>query len=140
MLQAILKLLWLSFLLTQHHIVHGKQIPFLYQPRLRNATLNDADAIVDIFTAAFDPMPDWQYLFPFRHDYPRDHKRCYRSTVMLYLTHPAAHTEVIESSSGSGRRLVAAAVWVQNSSEAHSDALRRPSKTHPSKADQPLTF
>jgi hypothetical protein len=41
----------------------GTQYVLTAEPRLRKATLNDADDIATIVIAAFEPMLDWQY-FP----------------------------------------------------------------------------
>ena len=84
------------------------------EPRLRTATLDDADDIATIVMAAFEPMPDWQYFRQFRHDFPEGHRECVRHGITQMLTNPDANTEVIEAPDGSAIPLVAMATWSEH--------------------------
>ncbi|KAH6643046.1 hypothetical protein C7974DRAFT_115820 [Boeremia exigua] len=108
--------LWLPIFLFHCRLTDAKQITLTQQSRLRNATMDDADAITTIFLAAFAPLPAWQYVYPFRNDFPGDHKKCYLRFIVPMLSDACAHTEVIEAPTGSNIALIAAAIWVQKSS------------------------
>jgi hypothetical protein len=95
------------------------------EPRLRKATLDDADDIAIIVMAAFEPMPDWQYFRQFRHEFPEGHRECVRYGVTQMLTNPNTHTEVIEAPDGSAIPLVAMATWSDHRVPSMLSVLRR---------------
>jgi len=92
---------------------HSQQI-LTTEAQLREATFDDADDITTILMAAFEPMPDWQYLRQFRHEFPEGHRECVRYGVMQMLTNPNTNTEVIEAPDGSAIPLVAMATWSEH--------------------------
>lgn len=53
--------------------------------KLRNATLNDLDAVVDVTVAAFGDSPGTKYLFPHRHQYPNLYRKCLRQGMEKLL-------------------------------------------------------
>ncbi|KAK7181603.1 acetyltransferase [Paraphaeosphaeria sporulosa] len=83
--------------------------------RLRNATINDAAAIANVTIAAFFDLPNWDYLYQFRREYPREHQRCMTQFTNRILAHPAGRGEVVEIEAGAdGERVViASALWLQ---------------------------
>lgn len=108
--QAVL-LVQILFTVAESSLAGSSQRIFSTEPRLRSATLNDADDIATIVMAAFEPIPDWQYVRQFRHDFPEGHRECVRYGVTQMLTNPDANTEVIEAPDGSAIPLVAVATW-----------------------------
>jgi hypothetical protein len=87
-----------------------QQQPLLALPRLRNATLSDANAISEVVMAASEPLPSWQYMFQFRNSYPEEHVRCVRNQMVKLLENSSFHMEVIEAPAGSVG-LMAIAIW-----------------------------
>ena len=82
-------------------------------PILRNATLADAWAIVDIVDAAFAPFASNKYRYQFRDKFPEEHRRCmYESYVEVgWLDY--VYVQVIELPASSGEtKPVSVAVWV----------------------------
>jgi hypothetical protein len=92
------------------------QQPLTSQPRLRNATIEDADDIATVVIAAFSPTPPWKYIYQFSSEKPKEHHRCVRYGVMQGLTSPDYHAEVIEAPCKvkGGLSVVAAALWRPN--------------------------
>lgn len=107
-----------SLLLFLHiHLSNCDQQILSPQVRLRNATLDDADAITTVIFAAFSPLPLWEYLHPFREEFPEDYRECFREYIARIIAHPLGHGEVIEAPAGSDIPLVAAALWIQNKTQ-----------------------
>jgi len=52
---------------------------------LRLAKSDDLDEITNIAIAAFETDPEWQYRFPYRHQYPEDHWACTREPYKQIL-------------------------------------------------------
>lgn len=52
---------------------------------LRQATLDDVDAVVDISTAAMPADPQYDYRFPLRKQYPKEHRIATRKTIARFL-------------------------------------------------------
>lgn len=105
---------WLLWLSTFMHSVEGERQITLHDLRLRNATLEDAEDIATTIIAAFDPLRDRDYLFPFRHVYPEEHLRCMKLGVTRSLLRPSAYAQVIEAPRPSRVKLAAIAIWTQN--------------------------
>lgn len=86
------------------------------QPRLRNATVDDADDIASVIIAAFSPTPAWQYIYQFLESKPKEHHRCVRSGIMQGFALPEYYGEVIEAPQNvKGELSVAAvAIWRRN--------------------------
>ncbi|KAK5454987.1 hypothetical protein LTS15_005707 [Exophiala xenobiotica] len=62
---------------------------------LRNATSDDAAAIANVLSAAFDPSPPFQYRYQFRDKYPVEHWRCTYESVLQALAVPFLTLQVI---------------------------------------------
>jgi hypothetical protein len=62
---------------------------------LRNATFDDAAAIANVLSAAFDPSPPFQYRYQFRDKYPVEHWRCTYEGVLQALAVPFFTLQVI---------------------------------------------
>ncbi|KAF2658666.1 hypothetical protein K491DRAFT_676257 [Lophiostoma macrostomum CBS 122681] len=124
----------LPLLLPLHH-TPPNPVPVLHQ---RNATLADVNAIVSVIDAAFSPLPQWDYMYPFRDEFPEDFRRCGAWGVSRFLEMNATFGEVVEFGGGEGgdgrsekergekRRVGAVALWeridTQNRSNADADA------------------
>ncbi|KAF2119857.1 hypothetical protein BDV96DRAFT_566203 [Lophiotrema nucula] len=103
-----------AFLLPQYHPASYEQQVLGHEARLRNATLEDADDISTVIIAAFGPLPDWQYIYQFRKQYPEEHRNCIRYGVGQILSDPSTHAQVIEAPADSAISLVAFAIWSQH--------------------------
>jgi hypothetical protein len=99
------------------YLVYCQQQVLSPQPRLRNATLEDADDIATVVVAAFSPMRDWQYIYQFREKYPKEHYRCGRFEIIQALNSSSFRVEVIEAPAGSNLTVAAIAFWSQNATE-----------------------
>lgn len=54
--------------------------------RIRQADLTDLDAITDVLIAAMQEDRDWwNYRFPYRHEFPEDHRRFMGLLVRTWL-------------------------------------------------------
>lgn len=96
---------------------HELQYPLISnQPRLRNATLEDADDLASIVIAVFSPTPAWQYIYQFHKTNPKELHRCVRSGIIQVLTSPDYYVEVIEAPDDANGELsiAAAAAWRPN--------------------------
>jgi hypothetical protein len=121
-------------------------------PTLRNATPADATSIASVVAAAFSSVPEWDYLYPFRHEFPEEHIRCGALGVARFLKQKESWGEVVvvggeedgerqgdgdgESDRGNGRgreeegegdkKVVAIGLWTrlktQNTSTSNSDS------------------
>lgn len=76
--------------------------------RLREATKDDLDALIDIMIAAMPTDPAWDYRFPFRGDYPEDHRRGVKQIFEEAFEAQATVLNVVEIEKG---HPVAYAVW-----------------------------
>jgi len=91
------------------------------QPILRNATMSDVDSIATVIITAFEPMPNWRYIYQFRKDFPEEHHRCYRNTVSTILSYNNTSVQVIEAPADSNITVAAAAIWAWEDDLAYSD-------------------
>lgn len=107
--------LWLHlFFLLRFPLAECEQHVLGYLPRLRNATITDADDIATVVINAFSPLPFWNYVYQFRNDFPEEHHRCVRSRVVQFMSDDSSHVEVIEAPENSNISLVAVALWLQS--------------------------
>ena len=103
-------------------------------PILRNATVSDAAAIVNVLNAAFDPSPPFQYRYQFKDKYPVEHWRCTYESILQAISVPFFTLQVIvlPGNRGLGNgSLVSVAGWVdrrgpskQDWNPGHSMSLR----------------
>lgn len=101
---------------ASHQFQHPLIPNYPHQPRLRNATIDDADDLASIVIAAFSPTPAWQYIYQFHKARPKEHHRCVRFGIMQVLTSPGYHVEVIGAPDEAKGELkvAAAAAWRPN--------------------------
>ncbi|KAL2869464.1 uncharacterized protein BJX67DRAFT_379018 [Aspergillus lucknowensis] len=83
--------------------------------QLRQATPDDLEAMTEVMVSAFPMDPQWDYRFPLRQEYPKDHWQCTRVMLSGFLRRDHFVVNVIvapESEDGGGsRNAVSLAVW-----------------------------
>lgn len=82
----------------------------------RQATLRDLEAVVDVVLAAMPLDPQWNYRFPYRHTYPKDHRKFTKLLFQFFIdpSYDDWHVMVAEAPSIDDpqvSRIVAFAVW-----------------------------
>jgi ribosomal protein S18 acetylase RimI-like enzyme len=85
-------------------------------PRLRNATTSDIPSITSIISAAFAPLPNWNYIYQFRKDYPEEHQRCGQEAIAKGFSHNDITIRVVEAPHDSDLTVAAVAIWRRQSS------------------------
>lgn len=78
---------------------------------LRFATMNDIEDITDVAQQGFPDDPEFNYRFPFRHDYPEDNRTWVRKEYKEYLEQPKKYDVVIITADDNGDKAVALSVW-----------------------------
>ncbi|KAK4946316.1 hypothetical protein LTR10_014514 [Elasticomyces elasticus] len=93
-------------------------------PILRNATIADVSAIVDIVDAAFSPSAPTKYRYQFKDKYPQEHRRCMYEAYLEVFDPEYVYVQVIELPASSGRgdsKPVSVAAWVDGKKVPTSD-------------------
>lgn len=85
--------------------------------KLREATKDDLNALTDIMIAAMPTDPAWDYRFPYRGDYPEDHRRCVNKIFEEAFEAKATVLNVVEIEKD---HPVAYAVWDRSPSASKS--------------------
>ena len=91
------------------------QFPLLPQVLLRPAIPADTPSIATVIISAFGSLPNWNYLYPFRHLHPAEHHRCVCRGVTQAFAHESTFLEVIEApiNDGDDVDVVAIAIWTR---------------------------
>ncbi|KAL8905539.1 MAG: hypothetical protein Q9171_006635 [Xanthocarpia ochracea] len=79
--------------------------------KLREATEDDLEALTDIMVAAMPTNSAWDYRFPYRGEYPEDHRRCVKRTSEEAFEAEATVLNVVEIEKD---HPVAYAVWYRS--------------------------
>ena len=119
-MQVVHFYIWLqAFLFTSHGLAVLEQQLLRPQARLRNATLEDVDNIVTIIIAAFSSLPDWKYLYEFQGDFPEEHRKCGRDSIIRRFSDKSALIQVIEPLADSDMKVTAVAIWYQRAPQSY---------------------
>lgn len=82
---------------------------------MRVTTADDLDDLADLACATFPLDPQWDYRFPRRKEYPKDHWNCTRSMYRTYMETPGNIINIItiptEKDGELVQQAVALAVW-----------------------------
>lgn len=90
---------------------------------LRPATMADLNDITNITVNAFAVDPAWNWLFPYRLQYPDDHWHCVRTTIEHIMSNQSEYdctVNVITSPTNEDQSLVkpiAVAIWARLNSD-----------------------
>lgn len=104
------------FPFAKHQRPLGDQV---LEPKVRNATLADVDAITDIIVDAFTPAPEQQYVLQFLDKYRQYHWECQRQEVVNIIEAASEDEEIYinvidapVNDDSDGMKPVALAGWV----------------------------
>lgn len=89
--------------------------------KLREATKDDLEALTDIMIAAMPTDPAWDYRFPYRGDYPEDHRRFVKKTFEQAVEAQGTILNVVEIEKD---RPIAYAVWYRYPPEGKSSRIK----------------
>jgi hypothetical protein len=83
---------------------------------IRPATLADVDQVTDVFIESMPDDPCWNYRFPYRHEYPQDHREFHRDLIRRFISPEYADWAVmiVESSATPGEKSKVASFSVWN--------------------------
>lgn len=100
----------------QKYVVLPDQQTLQSHPVIRNATLEDVTAIVDILLDAFGPAPETRYIYQFRDQNPSYHRQCMKQIAQRILKQQPEDTIVhlIDAPVAKGShetKAVSLAVW-----------------------------
>ncbi|ORY67026.1 uncharacterized protein BCR38DRAFT_364158 [Pseudomassariella vexata] len=78
---------------------------------LRPATMDDLDDITSVAQQGFPDDPEFDYRFPYRHEYPEDHREWVRQEYLEYLKQPEKYAVTIITSADNQHKTVSLSVW-----------------------------
>jgi ribosomal protein S18 acetylase RimI-like enzyme len=78
---------------------------------IRTARLTDLDAITRVAQAGFPDDPEFNYRFPYRLEYPKDHWKWTRCEYEGYLKQPEKYAVVVAATPDAEDKPVAVSVW-----------------------------
>ena len=76
--------------------------------KLREATKDDLNVLTDIMIAAMATDPAWDFRFPYRGEYPEDHRRCVQKIFEEAFEAEATTINIVEIEKN---HPVAYAIW-----------------------------
>lgn len=108
--------LYRSFHLTYSLLILSTRVPTFISTMLpRRATLNDTEQVTDVFLAAMPDDPSWAYRFPYRLEYPEDHRKYNGDLIRRFISpdYPDWAVMVIDAEDPAlGRnKIVAFSIW-----------------------------
>ncbi|KAF2746991.1 acyl-CoA N-acyltransferase [Sporormia fimetaria CBS 119925] len=94
-------------------LIRGDRLSDLH---LRPATKDDLDDLTEVARAGFPDDPEFDYRFPYRHEYPGDNYKWIRKEYEEYLDQPEKYAVLVVTAptlvdSGHCDRVIALAVW-----------------------------
>jgi hypothetical protein len=93
---------------------------------VRKATLADLDAITTVAQEGFPDDPEFDYRFPYRHQYPEDNRRWVREEYREYLEQPEKYAVVVVTAKDNDDKPVALSVWDMKVLARHQGGGRQP--------------
>ncbi|KAK3686250.1 acyl-CoA N-acyltransferase [Podospora appendiculata] len=81
------------------------------QLAIRHATLADLEDIATVAQDGFPDDPEFDYRFPYRHDFPDDNRNWVRQEYKEYLSQPDKYAVVVATASDNHDKPVALSVW-----------------------------
>ncbi|KAK4145294.1 acyl-CoA N-acyltransferase [Dichotomopilus funicola] len=92
----------------------GGEFPPDRRLTLRKATLADLDDLTTVAQAGFPDDPEFDYRFPFRHEFPEDNRYWVHQEYREYLEQPDKYAVVVITAEDNDNRPVALSVWDLN--------------------------